>query len=77
MTEHEEDFAKDMLRGADEIARFLYGDHEQRRRVYHLVATSNLPVFRLGSMICARKSILLTWIADQEGRHAGMGCKHA
>jgi hypothetical protein len=77
VTEHEEDFARDMLRGADEIARFLYGDPEQRRRVYHLVATSNLPVFKLGSMICARKSVLLTWIADQEGRHAGIGRKHA
>jgi len=77
VTEHEEEFAKDMLRGADEIARFLYGDPDQRRKVYHLVATSNLPVFKLGSMICARRSILLTWIADQEGRHAGMGRKQA
>lgn len=77
MTQHEEDFAKDFLRGADEIARFLFGNPEQRRKVYHLVATSNLPVFKLGSMICARKSILLTWIAEQEGRHAGMSRKQA
>ena len=47
----------DMLRGADEIAEFFYGDKEQRRKVYHLVATSNLPVFKLGSMICARRSV--------------------
>jgi hypothetical protein len=71
MTEANPEFASDMLRGAEEIARFLYGDHEQRRKVYHLVATSHLPVFKLGSMICARKSILLNWIAEQEGRHAG------
>jgi hypothetical protein len=60
-----------MLRGADQIADFFYGDKTQRRKVYHLVATSNLPVFKLGSMICARKSILLRWIAEQEGHHTG------
>jgi len=61
--------AEDLLHGADEIAEFFYGDKEQRRKVYHLVATSNLPVFKLGSMICARKSILLKWIEEQEGHH--------
>jgi hypothetical protein len=70
MTERDPEFAQDLLRGADEIAQFLYGDREQRRKVYHLVATSNLPVFKLGSMICARKSVLLRWIKDQEDRHA-------
>jgi hypothetical protein len=70
MSESEAEFAKDMLRGADEIAEFLYGDGNMRRKIYHLVATSNLPVFKLGSMICARKSVLLKWVEDQEGRHA-------
>jgi hypothetical protein len=69
MTDQDPDFANDMLRGADEIAEFLFGDREQRRKVYHLVATSNLPCFKLGSMICARKSVLLKWIANQEMRH--------
>jgi hypothetical protein len=55
MVAHEEEFAADMLRGADEIAYFLYGDRDQRRKIYHLVATSRLPVFKLGSMICARR----------------------
>ena len=70
MNEDEPEFAKDMLRGAEAIAHFLYGDESLRRKVYHLVATSNLPVFKLGSMICARKSVLLKWIEAQEGRHA-------
>jgi hypothetical protein len=61
------EFSSDLLRGADDIAEFLFGDGKQRRRVYHLVATSNLPVFKLGSMICARKSVLLKWVGDQEG----------
>jgi hypothetical protein len=71
MSESETEFSKDLLRGADSIAEFLYGGSEQRRKVYHLVATSNLPVFKLGSMICARRSVLLKWIEDQEDRHAG------
>jgi hypothetical protein len=70
MSDDETEFAKDMLRGADAIAEFLYGDREMRRKVYHLVASSNLPVFKLGSMICARKSVLLKFIEAQEGRHA-------
>lgn len=65
----EDDLAADILRGADELAEFLFGSRDQRRKVYHLAATSNLPVFKLGSMICARKSVLLKWIAEQESRH--------
>jgi hypothetical protein len=70
MTESDAEFGKDMLRGADEIAAFLYNDKTQRRRVYHLVETSYLPIFRLGAMICARKSVLLKWVEEQERRHA-------
>jgi hypothetical protein len=67
------DFAQDLLQGADAIAQFLWGNPALRRRVYHLVATSNLPTFKLGSMICARKSVLLLWVQQQEDRHARRG----
>jgi hypothetical protein len=60
--------ADDMLRGADAIAEFLYGDGGQRRKVYHLAETSRLPIFRLGSVLHARRSILIRWIAEQEQR---------
>jgi hypothetical protein len=60
--------AQDLLRGADEIADFLFGDARQRRKVYHLAETSRIPVFRLGSKLCARPSVLMAWIASQEGR---------
>jgi len=70
MTEQENEFAADMLRGADEIALYLYGNREERRKIYHLVRTSKLPVFKLGSMICARRSVLLKWVQTQEERHA-------
>ncbi len=64
------DFSRDLLRGADEIAAYLFGAATDRRKVYHLAATSKLPVFKLGSMICARRSVLLRWIEAQEGQYA-------
>ena len=60
--------ADDLLRGADKIAEFLFGDPGQRRKVYHLRECSRLPVFKLGAVLCARKSVLLAWIAEQEAR---------
>ena len=77
MDEDKAEFHQDLLRGADEIALFLFGDREQRRKVYHLAATSHLPVFKLGSMICARRSVLLKWVADQEGRFGAEGRRQA
>jgi hypothetical protein len=58
--------AGDILYGADEIALYLFGDPKHRRRVYNLVQGNGLPVFRVGVNICARKSVLLAWIAAQE-----------
>jgi hypothetical protein len=60
--------ADDLLRGADEIAKFLFGPTGSRRKVYYLAQHTRLPVFRLGSLLCARKSILLKYIENQEGR---------
>ena len=60
--------APDLLRGAEEISEFLFGTRNQRRKVYHLAETSKLPLFRLGSQLCARRSVLLKWIAEQETR---------
>lgn len=62
------ELSDDMLRGADSIAEFVFGEQGHRRQVYHLAETSRLPVFRLGSRLCARKSVLLQWIATQEAR---------
>lgn len=60
--------APDLLRGAEEISEFLFGARGQRRKVYHLAEISKLPVFRLGSMLCARRSVVMGWIAEQEKR---------
>lgn len=60
----------DLLRGADEIAMFVFGDVKHRRKVYYLTgeATKGLPHFKIGSLICARKSTIMNWIAEQESR---------
>jgi hypothetical protein len=63
-----QELADDLLRGADEIAEFIFGARASRRKVYYLAETSHLPVFRLGSVLCARRSVLLRWIAGQESR---------
>lgn len=60
--------ADDMLRGADAIATFIFGTPGSRRKIYYLAETSHLPVFRLGSVLCARRSVLMQWIAGQENR---------
>lgn len=59
-------FADDLLKGADEIAFYLFKDRTRRRQVYHLAATTRFPVFRLGTMLCARRSVIMKWIIDQE-----------
>jgi hypothetical protein len=47
---------------------FIFGTPESRRKVYYLAECCRLPVFRLGSMLCARRSVLLKWIAGQESK---------
>lgn len=55
--------AADILRGAAAIAEFM---GFERRVIYHLAAKGNLPVFRTGDIVCARKSTLMAWIDAQE-----------
>lgn len=63
----------DLLRGADKIAEFIFGDKSKTRAIYHIASTSRLPHFKLGAVLCARKSQLIAWIADQEKRNSGKG----
>ena len=62
------DLADDILEGAEAIAEFLFGSPEFRRKIYYLAECSKLPIFRLGSVLCARKSVLLRFISGQEDR---------
>ena len=45
--------------GAAAISTFMFGAAYERRRVYWLADTGQLPVFRIGSILCARKSSIL------------------
>ena len=65
------ELAGDLLKGADEIAKFIFGERGSRRKVYYLAECTRLPVFRLGSVLCARRSVLINWIEGQENRGRG------
>lgn len=74
MTARPPSLASDLIVGAAEIARFIYGSDDERfqRRVYYLTTAGckrPLPHFRLGSQIAARRSTILAWIEEQEDRH--------
>jgi len=60
--------SQDMIRGAAEIALYMFGDRRFRRRVYHLVQTSRIPIARIGSTLCMRPSTYQKWIESQEAR---------
>jgi len=70
----EDGLADDITYGAAAIAEFLFGSPEERKRVYYFAGRTNpnerLPVFRMGATLCARRSTLRKWIADQEARAA-------
>lgn len=63
--------SSDLLKGAAEIATFLFGDVRHRRIVYYLVERKQLPVVRLGCRIYARKSTLLRWLRSREAAVVG------
>lgn len=61
--------AGDLIVGAEQIADFLGLD---RRKIYHLASQDHLPIFRIGSALCCRKSTLTKWILAREQRSAAM-----
>lgn len=60
----------DLLYGAKPIAEFLFGSEKHTRKVYNLVEKEEIPIFRMGGTICARKSAIFNWIQKQESRQA-------
>lgn len=71
MPEVNAEFSDDLLRGADEIAKFLFGENASRRKVYYLAKYTRIPLFRIGSVLCGRRSVLMGWVKTQERRLAG------
>lgn len=61
--DNDNSIAADVLKGADAIADFLGMD---QRAIYYAISKKQLPTFRMGAGVFARKSTLLGWIAAQE-----------
>lgn len=55
----------DILHGAAAIAKFLYGDAEQRRKVYYRVDRGEIPHFYLGDTVCSTRSALTRMIVRE------------
>ncbi|WP_075656839.1 hypothetical protein [Pseudochrobactrum sp. B5] len=58
-----ENLSDDILIGAKSISKFS-GFPE--RTIYHLCAKGSFPHFKAGDLLCARKSTIINWIAQQE-----------
>lgn len=63
----------DLMRGADAIRRFMFGEAADERQaeantrsVYHMASKRQLGLFKLGGVLCGRKSTILAWIQEQE-----------
>lgn len=61
-----EGLSEDMLVGGFAISEYLFGSRRDRRRVYALADSGRLPIFRLGNVLCARKSTLRAYISKLE-----------
>ena len=69
MESTKDDIASDLLKGGGAIAEFVFGDKNERRRVYQLAEMGDLPLFRLGNIVCGRKSTIRRHLAEQEALH--------
>ena len=59
--------AEDLLRGADQIGAYVYGDDPQRKRkVYHGYEKGYLPLFKLGGVLHGRRSTIHARFAELE-----------
>lgn len=56
----------DLLHGGNEISEFL---GLEPQRVWALARNGDLPIFRFGKKITARKSTLLQWMEEQENKN--------
>jgi hypothetical protein len=71
---NEAPLADDLLKGAAQIAAFLFGDAKNdRRRIYWLAQNQSLPVFKIRGRIHARRSTLQRWIREKEAAVASLG----
>ena len=58
----------DILHGYKEVGAFLRMTPKQ---IEHRVRAGEVPHFKLGRTVCARRSTLNAWLADQEAASRG------
>lgn len=58
----------DLLYGVPAIADCL---KMRERQIYHLVQKGEIPTFKIGGKVCARKSSLMSWLAAKEAESRG------
>ena len=63
MSDAKDETMSDLLSGVEAIANHL---NMTRRQIYHLHETGELPTFKLGAKVCARRSTLAKHFAAQE-----------
>jgi hypothetical protein len=56
----------DLLYGAAAISRFVFGNEEDRRKVYCLANSGSIPTFKMGAVLCGRRSSIAAAIAEKE-----------
>lgn len=64
----------DMIRGAEAIAEYVYGDPDLKPRIYDLYRRvrypHRFPIYKLGGELVARRSEIDAWFAQQRGEAA-------
>jgi len=60
---------EDLIEGAENIVAFMFGDRKSRQAVYALARKTDVPVFKMGRKLFARRSALMAWIETQEQRN--------
>jgi predicted DNA-binding transcriptional regulator AlpA len=68
MTDAQTNSETDLLYGVPAIAAYLCMTQPQ---VYHLHNKGELPTFKIGGKVCARRSTLAAHFAEQERKAAG------
>jgi hypothetical protein len=60
------DESLDLLIGAESIATFMFNDPEKTRQVYHVWESHDLPAFKVGKALWARRRSIVKWIEARE-----------
>lgn len=62
------EMSADIMLGASAIAAFM---GMRPRQLYHAAEMGHLPTFRIGGILCARRSTLNRWITELEQEAIG------